>query len=144
MLSYSVVVPAISAVLVGLMALYVLAIRKSVSRSEVSNANMVDSLSKEVQGISHGSMGVGRKVLALEKEIEDLHIRLDEFQKNDPSLVSYSEAARLVEMGANVDDLMNSCGISRPEAELVTALTHSQKSNELEELVPTLTPSRHH
>jgi len=37
-------------------------------------------------------------------------------------------------LGAGVDDLMNTCGISRPEAELVSALTQSKK-----EQVPILT-----
>lgn len=137
MFTYSVVVPAISAVIIAMMALYILSIRKSVSRTEQNNIELIDSLSKEVNGISHGSMGVGRKVLALEKEIEDLHIRLDEFQRNDPAKVSYSEAARLVEMGASIEDLMNSCGISKPEAELVSALTSSKK-----EQVPTLMPEK--
>lgn len=137
MLTVSVLVPVFSAILVSLMAVYVLSIRKSISNSESNNVELIDSLSKEVQGVSHGAMGVGRKVLALEKELESLHIKIDEMQKNDPTKVSYSEAARLVEMGANVEDVMNSCGISRPEAELVSALTASKK-----EKIPTLTPER--
>lgn len=137
MLSFTVLVPAISAVLVSLMALYILSIKRSIFKSAQHKAELVDSLSKEVQGVSHGAMGVGRKVLALEKELELLNVRVDEMQKNDPSKVSYSEAARLVEMGATVEDVMNSCGISRPEAELVTALTTSKKGQ-----IPTLMPER--
>ena len=129
-------VPLISGVLVSLLAIYALVIKRSVTLSERSTTDLVDELSKEIQGISHGSMGVGRKVLVLEKQIELLEARIEEMQKNDPSKVSYSEAARLVELGAGVDDLMNSCGISRPEAELVSALTESRQSD-----IPTLTPS---
>ncbi|WP_156506198.1 DUF2802 domain-containing protein, partial [Oleiphilus sp. HI0117] len=88
-------------------------------------------------GISHGSMGVGRKVIALEKRVEELEAIIDEMQKNDPTKVSYSEASRLVELGAGIDDLMNSCGISRPEAELVSALTESKQDT-----IPTLTPTK--
>lgn len=135
MLSLSVLVPAACAVLLCLMAVYVLTIRKSIAETEKNSAAIIDSLSKEVQGISHGSMGVGRKVLALEKQIELLNARIEELQKNDPAKVSYSEAARLVEMGAKVEDLMNSCGISRPEAELVSALTDKKTGQ-----IPTLTP----
>ena len=40
-------------------------------------------------------------------------------RQNDPLRISYDEASRLVELGADIDDLMNTCGISRPEAELV-------------------------
>ena len=100
---------------------------------------MVDSISKEVQGLSHGTMGVGRKVLTMEKTLEDIETVVEEIQKNDPNKVSYSEAARLVELGAGVEDLMNSCGISRPEAELVSALTTNKTSD-----IPTLTTQPYH
>lgn len=122
-LSVAYLVPVISAVLMALFAIYTLAIKRSISKTEKSIADMVDGLSKEVQGISHGTMGMGRKVLSMEKKIEELETTIEEIQKNDPNKVSYSEAARLVELGAGVEDLMNSCGISRPEAELVRALT---------------------
>jgi len=129
-------VPLVSCVLVCLLAVYALIIKRSVTLSERNVTDLVDDLAKEVQGISHGSMGVGRKVLSLEKQIETLEARIEEMQKNDPSKVSYSEAARLVELGAGVEDLMNSCGISRPEAELVSALTESKHGE-----IPTLTES---
>ncbi|KZY29968.1 MULTISPECIES: DUF2802 domain-containing protein [unclassified Oleiphilus] len=130
-------VPLVSAILVCLLAVYALVIKRSITLSERSTADLVDELSKEVQGISHGSMGVGRKVIALEKRVEELEAIIDEMQKNDPTKVSYSEASRLVELGAGIDDLMNSCGISRPEAELVSALTESKQDT-----IPTLTPTK--
>ena len=51
---------------------------------------------------------------------------LDEMRQNDPLRISYDEASRLVDLGADIDDLMNTCGISRPEAELVSALRKRQ------------------
>lgn len=133
-LSLAYLVPIISGVIVALLAIYTLMIRRSISKTEKNMADIADGLSKEVQGISHGTMGMGRKVLSLEKKIEELETTIEEMQKNDPNKVSYSEAARLVELGAGVEDLMNSCGISRPEAELVTALTAKKNAD-----IPTLT-----
>ncbi len=129
-------IPALSACLVCLMAVYVLLLKRQLNRTECRYAELIDSLSDEIQGISHGSMGVGRKVLSLESKIETLEGTIEEMQKNDPSKVSYTEASRLVELGAGVDDLMNSCGISRPEAELVLALTNKKNDQ-----VPVLTPN---
>jgi len=137
-MSYSIeLVSLISSVLVCLLAIYAVIIKRSVNISEQVLTDLVDDLGKDVQGISHGSMGVGRKVLQLEKQIEQLEVKIEEMQKNDPSKVSYSEAARLVELGAGVDDLMNSCGISRPEAELVSALTENRYNE-----IPTLTATK--
>lgn len=128
--------PLMSCVLLCLLATYALIIKRSVTKSERALTDLVDDMAKEVQGISHGSMGVGRKTLMLEKKIEALEAKIEEIQKNDPGKVSYAEAARLVELGAGVEDLMNSCGISRPEAELVSALTSNKKGE-----IPTLMPS---
>jgi len=134
-LSFASIIPIAASVLVALLASYTLVLKRSVKQTEQKMADLVDGLSKEVQGISHGSMGIGRKVLVMEKKFEELEATIEEIHKNDPNKVSYSEAARLVELGAGVEDLMNSCGISRPEAELVSALTTSKHVD-----VPILTP----
>lgn len=139
--------PLISLGLVALMATYVLMLKRSVVSQQKSVVNEVAELSKELQGLSHASIGIGRRTVSLDKEIEVLKTGIDEIRNNDPSTVSYSEASRLVELGADVDDLMNTCGISRPEAELVTALTRSKKQGSVEgvtvsksdERVPVLT-----
>jgi len=139
MQSYIELIPIISGLMVCLMAIYVMSIKRTLANASKKSEQLVDSLAKEIQGISHGSVGVGRKVLLLEKHIEKLETVIEEIQKNDPAKVSYSEAARLVELGAGVEDLMNSCGISRPEAELVSALTES-KTGSNQDKIPTLTP----
>ncbi|MEC8823709.1 MAG: DUF2802 domain-containing protein, partial [Pseudomonadota bacterium] len=60
------------------------------------------------------------------RQIHELKNTLEEMRQNDPLRISYDEAARLVDLGADIDDLMNTCGISRPEAELVSALKRRQ------------------
>lgn len=99
--------------------------RRVVKQSKES-FGFVQGLEREVIALNHASVGVGRKAMELEKKLAQVSARLDEMRNNDPANVSYSEAARLVELGASVEDLMNACGISRPEAELVSALTHSK------------------
>lgn len=88
----------------------------------------LNDMSSELQTIGNGSMGMGRKLQVLEQKAMKISDKVTEIQKNDPTKVSYSEAARLVSMGASVEDLMNACGISRPEAELVTALTKNESN----------------
>lgn len=81
-----------------------------------------DSLGRELHATGSGSMGVGHRVVACERQLHELRGIVDEMRQNDPLRISYDEASRLVELGADIDDLMNTCGISRPEAELVSAL----------------------
>ncbi|WP_166260926.1 DUF2802 domain-containing protein [Marinobacter salicampi] len=85
-----------------------------------------DDLGRELHATGSGSMGVGHRVVACERQLHELRRAMDEMRQNDPLRVSYDEASRLVELGADIDDLMDTCGISRPEAELVIALKRRQ------------------
>ena len=136
MYSFSLIAPLLSTVLLFGMTLYILSLKRSVLKAQEQQTSLVNDLSKEVQGACSGSIGVGRKAMQLEKQVLLLKERIEEMANNDPAKVSYSEASRLVELGAGIEDLMNTCGISRPEAELVSALTASKKSNES---IPVLT-----
>ncbi|MCK7543425.1 DUF2802 domain-containing protein [Marinobacter bryozoorum] len=86
-----------------------------------------ENLVRELHATSSGSIGVGNRVIACERQLHELRTQFDEMRQNDPLRVSYDEASRLVDLGADVDDLMNTCGISRPEAELVSALRRRQQ-----------------
>ena len=118
---------AVTTILVG----YVVFLRHSLVKLTASHSELIKSMSQEQQAIASGSMGVGRKLILIEKQIAELKNSQEEMVRNDPNRVSYTEATRLVELGADVEDLMNSCGISRPEAELVTALSHKNQSFEV-------------
>src|SRR5690554_201465 len=85
-----------------------------------------DILGRELHATASGSMGVGQRLVACEQQLLELRITMDEMRQNDPLRISYDEASRLVDLGADIDDLMNTCGISRPEAELVSALKKRQ------------------
>lgn len=85
-----------------------------------------DTLGRELHATTSGSMGVGQRLVACERQLHELRNALDEMRQNDPLRISYDEAARLVDLGADIDDLMDTCGISRPEAELVSALKKRQ------------------
>ena len=85
-----------------------------------------DTLGRELHATASGSMGVGQRLVVCERQLHELRSTMDEMRQNDPLRVSYDEAARLVDLGADIDDLMNTCGISRPEAELVSALKKRQ------------------
>lgn len=85
-----------------------------------------EDLGHELHATASGSMGVGQRVVACERQLHELRGTLEEMRQNDPLRISYDEASRLVDLGADIEDLMNTCGISRPEAELVSALRKRQ------------------
>ncbi|MFE8069533.1 DUF2802 domain-containing protein [Marinobacteraceae bacterium S3BR75-40.1] len=110
-----------------LLTLQCVAQRRKLSRLEHRLAERLEETGRELHAISSGSMGVGRRLMNCEKQLHRIQGQMEEMRHNDPLRVSYDEASRLVELGAEVDDLMGTCGISRPEAELVAAL-HRRKS----------------
>jgi hypothetical protein len=93
---------------------------------QVALKSRCDILGRELHVTASTGMGVGQRLVACERQLHELRTTIEEMRQNDPLRVSYDEAARLVDLGADVDDLMNTCGISRPEAELVSALKKRQ------------------
>lgn len=82
-------------------------------------------LQEEVQAMTGSSIGMGKRLLQLEQHLNTTMEKQTELALRDPGELAYQQAARLVEMGADVDDLVSSCGIGRPEAELM-ALLHKE------------------
>lgn len=109
------------------LALHTMLLRRKLEKYHAISQQQQQQLAQEMQGVSNGSVGVGRRLLELEHEYRELITRLDTLEHDDPSRVAYSEASRLVNLGAEIEDLISSCGISRPEAELVSAVHRRNK-----------------
>lgn len=88
----------------------------------------IAALEEELRALSSTSIGVGRKLIGVDLRLQENEKRTQELALSDPVKVSYNEAGRLLELGADVDDLVANCGLSRPEAELIAAL-HQPRSS---------------
>lgn len=117
---------ALTAVILCLMLVQGLMARRQISALRAELKGRCEDLGREIHATASGSMGVGQRVVSCERQLHELRGTLDEMRQNDPLRISYDEASRLVDLGADIDDLMNTCGISRPEAELVSALRKRQ------------------
>lgn len=88
----------------------------------------------ETEELRSGIIGVGQRVLALESRIENIHARLDELTEKlkavelaDPESKIYSRAVKMVELGADLEEIIRECELPRAEAELLYNL-HQRKS----------------
>ncbi len=86
---------------------------------------LVKALRNETHAMGSGAIGVGQRLVEVEKRLNSTVERQMEFEQRDPGSLPYAYAVRLVEMGATADDLINNCGLARVEAELIT-LVHSE------------------
>jgi len=86
---------------------------------------LVKALRNETHAMGSGAIGVGQRLVEVEKRLNSTMERQMEFEQRDPGSLPYAYAVRLVEMGASAEDLINNCGLARVEAELIT-LIHSE------------------
>lgn len=87
------------------------------------------SQKKQVQVLASGSIGMGRRLVAIEKRLNMAVERQSELISKEGSSVSYNRAMELLEMGATVDDLVSKCGLIRAEAELISLLKKESRRN---------------
>ena len=81
-----------------------------------------DSARKQLNELHTSTLGVGQKLGQLAKEIVSVEERQQEMVLQDPDGRLYSRAARMVELGADIHEVMAECEIPKAEAELLISL----------------------
>lgn len=84
---------------------------------------------KRIESYQQINVRMGEELRELSKQVAPLPERLVRIEQRDPTSLSFSQAARLVGMGASPEDLTQSCGLSQAEAELVARL-HQGKARD--------------
>lgn len=81
-----------------------------------------EAVKRELQELRTGTIGVGRRMLELEKRLAKQDARIDETSQQDPQSRLYSRAMKMVSLGAGVDELVAECELPKAEAELLLRL----------------------
>nr|WP_172605773.1 DUF2802 domain-containing protein [Shewanella benthica] len=81
-----------------------------------------ETVKRELQELRSGTIGVGRRMLELEKRTAKQDARLDEVNQQDPQARLYSRAMKMVDLGASIDELIQECELPKAEAELIIRL----------------------
>lgn len=91
-------------------------------------------LRAELAELRSGVIGVGQRVLELEAQLQSQQSLLTEqaeqlqtVQLIEPESKIYSRAMKMVQLGADLEEIMRECELPRAEAELLLTL-HQQKS----------------
>ena len=84
------------------------------------------SLERDMQAVCRGARGMGGTVIKLEQKLRHLTERQDSLDLREPNSQIYNHAITLAHRGATVEQLVESCGLARSEAELLHLL-HRQK-----------------
>ena len=109
-------------------------------QQEAQNEKLFQQLAREVSSTASGSVGMGHRLLSMEKRLQttpqtSLHIssldssgiyahnnalstqKIDYY--NDEEFQSYSQAAQLLKLGLDSEEVARRCGLSRAEASLI-------------------------
>ena len=92
------------------------------AQSDAQRDQRIKDLGKRVDNYQNGSVRMGEDLHELRAVVGPLPDKLAQLEQRDPSSLSFAQAARLVGMGASVDELTQSCGLTQAEAELMSKL----------------------
>jgi len=99
--------------------------RRSKQQSETNLATLqgqVDSLRKQLIELHSGAIGMGQRLQSVEVAMQQVNDRQQELTMQDPDRKLYSRAAKMVELGADLDEVMSECELPKAEAELLISL----------------------
>ena len=125
---------AISALAVGLISLTLIIAFKNKHISDVADvhqklkkcAEQVHILRSEAAELRTGLLSIGKRVLEVEQQNQDLLQQQSAQKYDDPDAKIYSRAVKMVELGADLDEVIRECELPRAEAELLFSL-HKKK-----------------
>ena len=84
------------------------------------------NLNRRLESYLSSSMRMGEELHELQKSVAPLPEKILRMEQKDPSSLSFTQAARLVGLGATTEDIKQSCGLSQSEAELLQRM-HSKR-----------------
>jgi hypothetical protein len=82
----------------------------------------IKELARRLDNYQNGTVRMGEALHELRAVVAPLPDKLTALEQRDPSTLSFAQAARLVGMGASIDELTQSCGLTQAEAQLMTKL----------------------
>lgn len=104
------------------------------SSLESQSMEQLALLRAELAELRSGVIGVGQRVLELEEQLmqqamqlEALSEKQQALEMSEPESKMYSRAVKMVQLGADLDEIILECELPRAEAELLLNL-HQQKS----------------
>jgi cell division protein FtsB len=85
----------------------------------------IKDLAKRLDDYQNGTVHMGEALHELSLVVAPLPDKIQQLEQRDPNNVTFSQAAKLVGMGASVAELTESCGLTQAEAELMSKLHRS-------------------
>ncbi len=82
----------------------------------------VRQMEQELAALCSAAVGAGDHVVKLEQKVRRIMERQNLLELRASSDRPYKQASQLVHSGANIDELVDTCGLTRGEAELLVMM----------------------
>ena len=99
--------------------------RQTVAELAYDSRNLrerLQQLEQEIGALCSASMGAGGHVVRLESQVQRILERQNQLDMRINVERPYSQASQLVMRGADIDELVETCGLTRGEAELLVMM----------------------
>ena len=120
-----------AAVLLGVILTVYQSMKIQQDKSRIADLeSVVSELQSNFNALCSGSVGVGKRISRLESRARQQADRQLRLEDKTPNLQNYGNAARLATKGADMKELVEYCGLSRGEAELILFLNSEQQARQ--------------
>jgi len=82
----------------------------------------VQQIEQELGALCSASVGAGDHLVRLEQQVRRINERQSALEMRSVSERPYAQASELVHKGADIEELMEACGLTRGEAELLVMM----------------------
>src|SRR3989304_3069374 len=90
---------------------------------------VIRELQHDLSALCTGASGVSGHLSRVDQQVRRLVERQDKVEAGGPANRAYHQAIRLIRNGADIDEVMDACGLVRTEAELLIMLHRGDKGN---------------
>ena len=108
---------------------YALQNRKQLLALQVQFISATESLRSELSAVNSGAIGVGQRLIAAEKRLNEMLSEQKQWQ-SDTDAQPFRHAVNLVEGGAEPNQLAEQFGLTESEAQLMALMKNRKASNE--------------
>ncbi|MFC3031779.1 DUF2802 domain-containing protein [Pseudoalteromonas fenneropenaei] len=85
-------------------------------------AQQLQILRSEIAEVRAGVLSMSKRIVACEQGSQELAQALSAQKYDDPDARIYSRAVKMIELGADIEEVMRECELPRAEAELLMTL----------------------
>jgi len=116
----------ISSVSLLLFALFVLYRQQ---RKNHANSDLLKRTQNDLRALINASVGMGERMLEMERRQRRLAERQEQLDIYDAANQPYEQAIRMAQNGSEIEELVDICGLSKTEAELIKIMHRFDKAS---------------